>query len=1160
MGTAIQEVASSKYQVTAQLFDVRDRVVETRRGVSTAVPTDFGDLDNDPPGTPTNFNGYATISEMPYDSGGVGGFADGHVTSTKSYYGTGSSDYIESLPQLTFRGHSRGTLRKNGSTKFGPYQVQDIDWLGRTTATATYSSEPATWPTGYGDYVIYSSGGSEYQPKTSGHHDVSVNKYDPLGRVYQSLRYPGSEATKHFVSNRYYDRRGNVVASEQVHGVATEMAYDGGGRQYQSRRVLTLESTKYSSGEFNYRAPTPDPGYGVGNESALSGGDDSVVTLTHSLLDDAGNVTESHTLEAHHDDTNGVDLSADDDYVRSSSYSWYDDADRLEVTANHGTGDGSGSGAGQWEYNALPSSVSKPSSSSDAELVTSYGYHADSGRQNSVTDPSGIETKTFFDDLGRQTYVAENYVDFDPDNIGTTVGGGTNDDEDQAVGFEYDGLENRTKLTAYNASSSTGDQVTDYSYSDDYNASLSTKEVYPDGDASSDNIQMTFHLDGSLDTRTDQRGVVLTYSYDDARRTTLQAATTIPSGVDDTVQAIGRAYDNLGRVETITSYAGTTTGSTVRNEIKYTYGTHGKVTKTEQDHSGAVGGTEPAVQTSYDTSASSDVYNDGLRKDTVTYPDGRAVFYGYDNSTQGTIADRFGRVDEIRQTDSSGQQLVAYEYSGGGRTAVTTYPEPDIHQHADRNDDAVYGLWDRFGRVAQAYWRPTTGTGSNYLDRIDYTYDYAGNRTSRNVRVDEISGASLDERDQDYTYDGLHRLSDTDQGTASNSTGQVSTQKFEQQWKLDQLGNWEEFDQDDDGDGTWELEQSRSHNDVNEITAADLQSGGAGSDWSDPAHDEAGNMTTIPQPGSPTSSYSATWDAWNRLVELDSGSTASYAYDGLHRRIERTEGSTTRHFYYNDRWQVLEERATESGDATKQFVWGAGYVDELVLRDRDADANSGNGLEERLYALQDALYNVTGLAGTSGSVQERFSYTPYGVSSVLNADLTAKGGGTGYAWEHRYTGRRLDPTSGLQLNRRRYYHPQLGRWCSRDPIGYEGSKWNLYGYGDASPVDVLDSSGTRGRVKCSTCDKIQIACHIAAGIACLDCLRHCSLWSWLCGPNAVACCLGVCAAECVILHTACYIIGRECRKDCIPDCPGDGNGPEPTPIPGPEPPPPPKIT
>ena len=104
---------------------------------------------------------------------------------------------------------------------------------------------------------------------------------------------------------------------------------------------------------------------------------------------------------------------------------------------------------------------------------------------------------------------------------------------------------------------------------------------------------MTYHLDGSLNTKTEQRGVVFTYSYDNARRTTLQAATTIPGSVDNNVQSIGRAYDSLGRVETITSYAGTTTGSTVRNQIKYTFGTHGQVTKSQRDHSGAVGGSEP---------------------------------------------------------------------------------------------------------------------------------------------------------------------------------------------------------------------------------------------------------------------------------------------------------------------------------------------------------------------------------------------------------------------------------------------------------------------------------------------------------------------------------------------------------------------------------------
>ena len=40
---------------------------------------------------------------------------------------------------------------------------------------------------------------------------------------------------------------------------------------------------------------------------------------------------------------------------------------------------------------------------------------------------------------------------------------------------------------------------------------------------------------------------------------------------------------------------------------------------------------------------------------------------------------------------------------------------------------------------------------------------------------------------------------------------------FEQQWGLDVLGNWDEFDQDDDGVNSWDLEQKRYHNDVNEI-------------------------------------------------------------------------------------------------------------------------------------------------------------------------------------------------------------------------------------------------------------------------------------------------------------------------------------------------------
>ena len=43
-------------------------------------------------------------------------------------------------------------------------------------------------------------------------------------------------------------------------------------------------------------------------------------------------------------------------------------------------------------------------------------------------------------------------------------------------------------------------------------------------------------------------------------------------------------------------------------------------------------------------------------------------------------------------------------------------------------------------------------------------------------------------------------------------------------------------------------------------------------------------MTTIPQPADPTNSFSGTFDAWNRLVELVDNSTSDtvqrYQYDG----------------------------------------------------------------------------------------------------------------------------------------------------------------------------------------------------------------------------------------------------------------------------------------
>jgi RHS repeat-associated protein len=59
---------------------------------------------------------------------------------------------------------------------------------------------------------------------------------------------------------------------------------------------------------------------------------------------------------------------------------------------------------------------------------------------------------------------------------------------------------------------------------------------------------------------------------------------------------------------------------------------------------------------------------------------------------------------------------------------------------------------------------------------------------------------------------------------------------------------------------------------------------------------------------------------------------------------------------------------------------------------------------------------------------------------------------------YTFTGRRYDPESELMCYRNRYYSPELGRFVSRDPIGYFGGI-NLYAYVYNRPVLLTDALG-----------------------------------------------------------------------------------------------------
>jgi len=119
------------------------------------------------------------------------------------------------------------------------------------------------------------------------------------------------------------------------------------------------------------------------------------------------------------------------------------------------------------------------------------------------------------------------------------------------------------------------------------------------------------------------------------------------------------------------------------------------------------------------------------------------------------------------------------------------------------------------------------------------------------------------------------------------------------------------------------------------------------------------------------------------------------------------------------------------------------------------------------YPLSDLLYRSAALTSTddSANVVEAYDTDAYGNTLLFS------GPGTDGLWftdddvqaaypacRFVFTGREYDTETSLYFYRARYYHPQLGRFVSRDPIVY-GDVPNLYSYTLGCPTSSLDPLG-----------------------------------------------------------------------------------------------------
>lgn len=867
--------------------------------------------------------------------------------------------------------------------------------------------------------------GVEASESTSVNRPLAYTEYDNLGTAVVSESYDGdtvsltdgnSDGVPDRPSSSLLRAKGTVSTDELGRVYKSEAfsvdpssgsvsSYALTSQTWYDARGLTLKTSapgglvqKYAYDSLG-RATTVYSTDG-GGDSGYSDADDVtgdiVLSQGETTYDAGGRAILSVTRERMHTATATGALGTTATRVYFSA-SYYDLANRLTDSVNVGTNGGSA-----W---TRPGSVP---SRSDTVLVQSTVYDS-AGRPWKVTDPKGIEGRTTYDLMGRTLTTVENYVN-----------GTVSDADDKTTEYTYSAA-GMTSLTAKLTGG--GGQTTEWVYgvtqggghglgSNDIVGA--TKWPDPSSGSASSGQQETVLVNalGQPLVTTDRNGSTHTLTYDILGRVVSDAVTTLGSGVDGSVRRIETAYDTQGNAYLFTAYDAATSGSIVTQTQRQFNGL-GQLTREWQSRGSAVNtSTSPSVQYAYSTLDASN----RSRLTSVTYPSGYVLTHNYSSG----INDGVSRLSSL--SDTSGT-VESYDYLGLGTVVKRGHPLSGVDQSfilvapealGDAGDQ--YNGLDRFGRVVSQRWR----TSSADVERTLYGYDRNGNRVSLTNSVNSAYSEA-------YTYDNLNQLTGFDRNSGART----------QAWDYDAVGNWDSLTTNGGSP------QTRTHNRQNEITAV--------SGATSPTFDANGNMTTD------ETGKQYVYDAWNRLkVVKNSGGTTlkTYTYDALNRRVAETAGGTTTDFLYSARWQVLEEAV--SGTTTQRYVWSPVYVDALILRDRDTDANST--LDERLWVMQDANWNVVGLVNGSGTVVERYAYDPFGSVTVLNGSWTVSS--TAYAWQHYHQGGRLDATSGLYHLRNRDYSPALGRWASIDPIHFAGGSNNLYNATSNSPLSWVDPFGT----------------------------------------------------------------------------------------------------
>jgi RHS repeat-associated protein len=185
-----------------------------------------------------------------------------------------------------------------------------------------------------------------------------------------------------------------------------------------------------------------------------------------------------------------------------------------------------------------------------------------------------------------------------------------------------------------------------------------------------------------------------------------------------------------------------------------------------------------------------------------------------------------------------------------------------------------------------------------------------------------------------------------------------------------------------------------------------------------------------------------TFNSSGQLTSVKVGSnTYAYQIDGFGRRIQKSVSGTLQGSYiYMDNIRLAGTVGSD-GKVSQRYVYGTKVQvpDYIVIKG------------ENYRVITDHLGSVRLVVRVAtGVVVHEMLHDEYGKVLKNTAQGYQPFGFAGGLYDHN--------TNLVQFGAR-WYDPEIGRWISKDPIGFNGGDNNLYGYVVNDPINFIDPSG-----------------------------------------------------------------------------------------------------